>query len=111
GEVNQNLHNQSASLGGNDAAADSGAAPASSQKSASLDKPEDLYQAAYGHVLTGDYQVAEREFRDYLDIFPKGDKAADANFWLGEAQYSQGNFNDAAKTFLNAHQAYGKSKK
>ena len=84
---------------------------ASQSSTASLDKPEDLYQSAYGHVLAGDYQVAEREFRDYLDIFPNSEKAADANFWLGEAQYSQGNYNDAAKTFLNAHQTYGKSKK
>ena len=30
---------------------------------------------------------------------------------MGEAQYSQGKFNDSAKTFLNAHQAYGKSPK
>ena len=30
---------------------------------------------------------------------------------MGEAQYSQGKFNDSAKTFLNAHQAYSKSPK
>ena len=78
---------------------------------ATLDKPDDIYNAAYGHVLSGDYQLAEKEFRDYLEVFPEGEKAADASFWLGEAQYSQGNFNDAAKTFLNAHQTYGTSKK
>jgi tol-pal system protein YbgF len=103
-EVNPDLDNQSASIGTDNAL------PQASQSS-SLDNPEDLYQVAYGHVLSGDYQLAEREFRDYLDIFPKGEKAADANFWLGEAQYSQGNFNDAAKTFLNAHQTFSKSKK
>lgn len=112
-DINPDLHNQSASLGGNavgDNAVSGGDAGAQSG-TASLDRPEDLYQAAYGHVLSGDYQVAEREFRDYLDIFPNGDKASDASFWLGEAQYSQGNYNEAAKTFLNAHQTYGKSKK
>ncbi|NVP55614.1 tol-pal system protein YbgF [Mycoplana rhizolycopersici] len=104
--------NESASIG-------SGAAPdldaslpsASGTAASGLDRPDDIYNAAYGHVLQGDYQEAENGFRDYLDIFPEGDKAADASFWLGEAQYSQGNFNDAAKTFLNAHQTYGKSKK
>lgn len=90
---------------------DSGLPQASGQSTASLDSPDDLYNAAYGHVLSGDYQLAEKEFRDYLDIFPEGDKAADASFWMGEAQYSQGNFNEAAKTFLNAHQTYGTSKK
>jgi tol-pal system protein YbgF len=81
------------------------------QQTASLDNPSDLYQVAYGHVLAGDYAQAEQEFRDYLDIFPKGEKAADANFWMGEAQYSQGKFSDSAKTFLNAHQAFGSSPK
>ncbi|WP_275784866.1 tol-pal system protein YbgF [Pararhizobium gei] len=85
--------------------------PETQQQTAALDNPGDLYQSAYGHVLTGDYSQAENEFRDYLEVFPKGEKAADANFWMGEAQYSQGKFNDAAKTFLNAHQNYGKSPK
>jgi tol-pal system protein YbgF len=112
-DANPDLNNQSASIGNDNAlpGVDGGLPQASQSSTASLDNPDDLYQAAYGHVLSGDYQVAEREFRDYLDIFPSSDKAADANFWLGEAQYSQGNFNDAAKTFLNAHQTFGKSKK
>ena len=111
--TNPDLNNQSAALGSDTAlpGVDGGQPQASGSSTASLDNPDDLYQTAYGHVLTGDYQLAEREFRDYLDIFPTSDKAADANFWLGEAQYSQGNFNDAAKTFLNAHQTFGKSKK
>lgn len=85
--------------------------PGSGQQTASLSNPGDLYQSAYGHVLSGDYSIAEQQFRDYLDAFPEGDKAADASFWMGEAQYSQGKYSDAAKTFLNAHQTYGKSPK
>ncbi|WP_421579363.1 tol-pal system protein YbgF [Shinella sp. M31] len=112
---NPDLNNQSAAIGNDNElpGVDGGSnLPAASESStASLDNPDDLYNVAYGHVLTGDYQMAEREFRDYLDIFPKGEKAADANFWMGEAQYSQGNYNDAAKTFLNAHQTFSKSKK
>lgn len=112
-ELNPDLDNQSASIGNDHVlpGADGGLPQASERTTASLDNPDEIYQAAYGHVLSGDYQLAEREFRDYLDIFPEGDKAADASFWLGEAQYSQGNFNEAAKTFLNAHQTYGTSKK
>jgi tol-pal system protein YbgF len=112
-DANPDLNNQSASIGNNNSlpGVEDGLPQASGSSSASLDNPDDLYKVAYGHVLTGDYQLAEREFRDYLDIYPKGEKAADANFWLGEAQYSQGNFNDAAKTFLNAHQTFSKSKK
>lgn len=78
---------------------------------AALTNENDVYQAAYSHVLAGDYKAAEDGFQSYVSRFPKGAKSADAHFWLGEAQYSQGRFTDAAKTFLNAHQTYGKSSK
>jgi tol-pal system protein YbgF len=96
---------------GSSAAPGLNATPETERQTASLDNPGDLYQSAYGHVLSGDYSTAENQFRDYLQAFPKGEKAADASFWMGEAQYSQGKFNDSAKTFLNAHQAYSKSPK
>ncbi|HEY0122075.1 MAG TPA: tol-pal system protein YbgF [Rhizobium sp.] len=91
----------------------SGAAPSagSSTQTASLGSENDQYKAAYGHVLSGDYSVAEQEFRQYIDSYPSSGRAADANFWLGEALYSQGKYNDAAKTFLNAHQKYSTSEK
>lgn len=81
------------------------------QQTASLGSENDAYQSAYNHVLAGDYPLAEKEFNGYLAAYPKGAKVADASFWLGESQYSQGKYNDAAKTFLNAHQTYGKSPK
>ncbi len=91
----------------------SGAAPISGSgaQTASLGNENDQYKAAYGHVLSGDYSVAEREFRQYIDSYPSSSRSADANFWLGEALYSQGKYNDAAKTFLNAHQKYSTSEK
>ncbi|MBB6483943.1 tol-pal system protein YbgF [Rhizobium lusitanum] len=91
----------------------SGAPPSSGSgaQTASLGNENDQYKAAYGHVLSGDYSVAEREFRQYIDSYPSSSRSADANFWLGEALYSQGKYNDAAKTFLNAHQKYSTSEK
>ncbi|MFB2553448.1 tol-pal system protein YbgF [Ensifer soli] len=102
-----------ASLGNTLPGVDTGASPTprNDRQTASLDNPEDLYQVGYAHVLAGDYSQAEQEFRDYLDVYPNGPKAADASFWMGEAQFSQGKFNDAAKTFLNAHQAHASSPK
>lgn len=78
---------------------------------ASLGSEGDVYQVAYGHVLSGDYAMAENELNGFIASYPQSPKIADANFWLGEAQYSQGKFNESAKTFLNAHQAYGSSPK
>jgi tol-pal system protein YbgF len=81
------------------------------QQTASLGSEGDSYKIAYDHVLSGDYPLAEKEFSAYLTSYPKSSRAADANFWLGEAQFSQAKYADAAKTFLNAHQTYGKSAK
>ncbi len=84
---------------------------AAPQQTASLNSESDVYQIAYAHVLSGDYSLAESEFRDFIAAYPSSAKIADANFWLGEALYSQGNYNEAAKTFLNAHQTYNTSPK
>ncbi len=85
--------------------------PAREPQTASLGSESDVYQVAYNHILSGDYALAEQEFTQYLADYPEGARSADASFWLGEAQYSQGKFNESAKTFLNAHQTYGKSPK
>lgn len=71
----------------------------------------DQYRSAYEQVLAGDYASAESGFTDFIAAHPESKRIADANFWLGEAQYSQGKYNDAAKTFLNAYKTYGKSEK
>lgn len=83
-------------------------APNSTRPSSSA---EGSYQSAYKSILSGDYPMAEKGFRDYLTQYPESEKSSDASFWLGEAQYSQGHYNDAAKTFLNAYKAYGQSQK
>jgi len=69
------------------------------------------YQSAYEQVLAGDYANAEQGFAGFISSHPDSKKISDAHFWLGEAQYSQGRFNDAAKTFLNGYKSYGKSSK
>ena len=109
GTLNSGANNSSGSLPG----VTTGNTPRKTDpvNTAALTSEGDIYQAAYGHVLSGDYKLAEQGFQQYLQGYPKGSKAADASFWLGEAQYSQGKFNEAAKTFLNGHQAYGKSPK
>lgn len=111
--ASRNSVDNSARLPGVDSGAGSTSAPARPDPSqtASLRSEGDSYQIAYNHVLTGDYALAEKEFIAYIAAYPKSSRAADANFWLGEAQYSQQKYNDAARTFLNAHQNYGKSQK
>ncbi|MDS7595168.1 tol-pal system protein YbgF [Agrobacterium tumefaciens] len=109
GTLNQGANNSSGNLPG--VATGNGTQKTDPVNTAALTSENDIYQAAYSHVLGGDYKLAEQGFEQYLKGYPKGAKAADASFWLGEAQYSQGKFNESAKTFLNGHQTYGKSPK
>lgn len=108
GTLNSSANNSSGALPGVETGRTASPDPVNT---AALTSENDIYQAAYSHVLSGDYKAAEKGFEQYIQGYPKGAKAADANFWLGEAQYSQGKFTDAAKTFLNAHQTYSKSPK
>ncbi|MBX9455900.1 MAG: tol-pal system protein YbgF [Rhizobium sp.] len=70
---------------------------------------EDQYQSAYEQVLAGDYAAAEAGFSAFIAANPESKRIADANFWLGEAQYSQAKYSESAKTFLNAYKTHGKS--
>ncbi|WP_181407980.1 tol-pal system protein YbgF [Pararhizobium mangrovi] len=73
--------------------------------------PKAIYDQAYNQVLDGQYEAAEKGFRDYLDIYPDGPQAGDATYWLGESAFAQGQFEDAARSFLDAHKKYPDSKK
>jgi tol-pal system protein YbgF len=62
-------------------------------------------------MLTGDYALAEQVFADYMASNPEGPRAADAMFWLGEAQYSQGRYQDSAKDVSRRPQAVSQADK
>ncbi|GHC76713.1 tol-pal system protein YbgF [Limoniibacter endophyticus] len=70
-----------------------------------------VYDSAYEHVLSGDYKTAETGFRSYIERFPKGEKSADAHFWLGESLIGQTRYRDAAEILLAASKNYRNSAK
>lgn len=75
------------------------------------DNPDAAYRNAYGFILSGDYHMAEAGFRQYLERFPDGEQAADANFWLGEAMLGQDRYREAAEIFLQANRNFPNSAK
>jgi tol-pal system protein YbgF len=60
-----------------------------------------LYQNGLRDYNTGKYDLAHQEFADYIHNFPSNDLASNAQFYLGEILYAQGNYKDA----LNAYDA------
>lgn len=73
--------------------------------------PDELYRDSYEFILSGQYATAEAGFSDHVSRFPQDSRAADARFWLGEAQLGQRKYREAAETFLAGSKAFPKSKK
>jgi tol-pal system protein YbgF len=79
----------SAPAGGN-TAAPAGLAPSSA---------DTLYQNALRDYNTGKYDLARQEFTDYITNFPSNDLASNAQFYLGEVAYAQGDYRGAIAAY------------
>jgi tol-pal system protein YbgF len=73
--------------------------------------PAGDYDAAYGLVLKGDYDVAETSLRRFLQQYPRDPLAADAQYWLGESLFAREDFRGSADAFLSGYKQYPKSGK
>jgi tol-pal system protein YbgF len=60
---------------------------------------DNLYQNALRDFTTGKYDLARQEFGDYVLHFPSTDLASNAQFYLGEISYAQGEFKDAVTQY------------
>jgi tol-pal system protein YbgF len=58
-----------------------------------------LYQNALRDYNTGKYDLAHQEFSDYIRNFPTNDLASNAQFYLGEIAYAQGDYKDAIPAY------------
>ncbi|MEA2562197.1 MAG: hypothetical protein QOH06_3701 [Acidobacteriota bacterium] len=61
--------------------------------------PQSLYNSAYNDYLKGSYDLALREFQEYLDNFPSTDLSDNATYWIGESYYRQRRFRQAVEQF------------
>jgi tol-pal system protein YbgF len=84
---------------------------AAAQPPAPTGSPREQYEVAYGYILTGDYGLAEQSFKSWIEANPSDPQAVDAQFWLGESQFQQKEFRDAANSFLTVYKQAGQSPK
>ena len=73
--------------------------------------PQTLYNSAYNDDLKGSYDLALREFQEYLDNFPATDLADNATYWIGECYYRQRRFRQAVEQFDTVLERYPRSDK
>jgi tol-pal system protein YbgF len=94
------------------AAAPAGQQPDATHQAAAYVPPvRDLYQSAYRDYTGGHYNLAQQEFAQIIQAYPKDDLAANSQYYLGEIAYHQHEFRDAAKDYDAVLQNYPGSTK
>jgi tol-pal system protein YbgF len=68
--------------------------------------PDVLYKNALSDYNANKLDLATQEFGDYLKYYPTTDLAGNAQFYLAEIEYHQGNFAGAAKDFDKVLEQY-----
>ncbi|HEX3354820.1 MAG TPA: tol-pal system protein YbgF [Terriglobales bacterium] len=69
------------------------------QQQASAPPPDVLYNNALRDYQAGKNDLAVQEFSDYVKYYPNTDLAGNANFYLADIQFKQGNYQAAAKSY------------
>jgi tol-pal system protein YbgF len=69
------------------------------QALASAPPPDVLYNNGLRDYNGGKNDLATQEFSDYIKFYPNTDLAGNAYFYLGEIQFKQGNYQQAAQSY------------
>jgi tol-pal system protein YbgF len=70
--------------------------------------PQRAYDAAMSDYWGSDYELAISGFKAYLASFPQSDRAADAQFYIGQSYYAQGKYTEAADAYNLTIRTYPK---
>lgn len=79
--------------------AGSGAAPAGMPPAAQAPPLQETYQAGLRDYNAAKYQLAVSEFQDIITYYPQDDLAGNAQFYIGEIAYKQGDYSGAVKAY------------
>ena len=72
--------------------------PAASAGDGGIEEQQ-AYQAAFNLLKAGRYEQATKAFRSFLDQYPDGKYADNAQYWLGETYYVTRKFDEAMAEF------------
>jgi tol-pal system protein YbgF len=73
--------------------------------------PVEQYEFATSFLKVGDYNMAERAFREFVDTNPDNDLSGNAQYWYAETFRIRQLYTDAASAYLEGYQKYPKSEK
>jgi tol-pal system protein YbgF len=75
------------------------------------ENPEKQYEFAISFLKVGDYNTAERAFKEFIDTNNEHELAGNAQYWYAETFRIRQLFTDAASAYLEGYQKYPKSEK
>ena len=73
--------------------------------------PLEQYEFATSFLKVGDYNMAERAFREFVDTNPDNNLSGNAQYWYAETFRIRQLYTDAASAYLEGYQKYPKSEK
>ena len=68
--------------------------------------PEEQYEFATSFLKVGDYNMAERAFREFVDTNPDNKLSGNAQYWYAETFRIRQLYTDAASAYLEGYQKY-----
>ena len=74
-------------------------------------EPNKQYEFSTNLLKVGDYNTAERAFREFVLSNPEHDLAGNAQYWYAETFRIRQLYTDAASAYLEGYQKYPKSEK
>jgi len=96
------------SEGGPGAAA---APPTGTRAQSSVPSAQSLYDTALRDFIAGNYDLSQQQFNDYLRYYGRTELAGNAQFYLGEVQYRQHNYQSAIQNYNRVLTQYSNSNK
>ncbi len=73
--------------------------------------PDEAYKKAYELYSKGKIDDAQKEFKKFLEAYPKSKYAENSHFWLGECYFSQKKYEDAILEFDEVIKRFPKGNK
>ena len=73
--------------------------------------PEEQYEFATSFLKVGDYNMAERAFREFVDTNPDNELSGNAQYWYAETFRIRQLYTDAASAYLEGYQKYPNNEK
>ena len=73
--------------------------------------PEEQFKISLNYTLTGDYEKAEKAFKEFIEVNKDHKRAQDAQYWLGRVYFTRKKYEEAAIALAEYNSIYPDDKR